>query len=1525
MAIKNKIFRVFVSSTFTDMREERRILQEDVFPRLKELCARKGASFQDVDLRWGVNEESQLDQKTVDICLSEIARCQRLSPKPNFIVLLGDKYGWQPIPSRIPTNEMEIIFGELNEDEKTIITQWYREDQNAVPPEFVLQPRQGKYLEYANWADEESRIRDILRKAVGNLNFTEAQRIKYFASATHQEILSGALNPAPGVINPKEHVFAYLRTIKKLPEDESAEEYIDIDNGRRDEYSKEQLKRLEQILKVKLPPEHVFPYEANWSKGCVLTDKNAFAERVFNDLSEIINAQLEEVIEDDPLKNEIKYHKEFIKQGLAHFTGREDALKSIRDYINSNKRKVFSIIGSPGTGKTSLVAKAIEESNVWPGEKVYRFIGTTSNTSNTYGMLSNLINEIASLYNIEMYDLLKEGEEESRISSLQGMQDIFLRSLSLATKEKPLLIFLDALDQLNQDISDLNLNWIPDELAENVKIVVSALPELKEKLRQTDIYTLGPMPEREGKELLNRWMSSINRTLQPFQEKEVLEKFAENGTPLYLKLVFETVKSWYSYSNEVSLSSDTESILDKFFNRLEKEHGRILIEKVCGYLLSGKYQGLMEEEILDLLVFDKEHWKYFIDHCHPDHRQEVEQMVKLPLVVWSRLFLDLEPYLTEREADNFPIITFYHRKFADYVRENYIANSSKEFHSILTDYFEEESLYHDEKEHMPNIRKVAEQPYHETLAGQWDDLSDKSLANFPFLMAKTKANMVEVILDDYQFVFQHSREDTKNNFPGMNDINRSLLSKFQRFITAQSHILTERPGMLFQQAVNEPDDSPVAQRAHIELRTRHQSHPWLRWANRPQILSACVLTLAGHNDSVTACSVSSDGRHIASCSTDGTARIWDAGTGKELFVVSGTGNLWTCAFSPDGKWLAVGGDSYTAICDIQTGIVSEWPNTKGRTVRCCAFSNDGDRIVYGDDSGLLELSDPETGKTLASLQGHNAPVKRCRFTHDGRRIISGDLSKVLGVWDTCKAPVLQVLHTDVGWSGMGWDLMPDGELLIWCFFDDNHWGWEVWDIERARVIKKRSAPMMDLFVSSPDGMTIAATSNEIVKLVNPKTGITRLKLGEHRDNIRALAFSTDSKRLVSADDTGTINVWDLAVDEAELEKFSEGHYTSVSACVYSPDGRYLVTGSHRELRLWNRDILNCMMHWEQMDGTINSCSFSPNGQSVASVAFHHLRVLTIYSPIFGITESPVEEWTLEVSENLHVCVFSPDGRNILITGADGKLRIIDTHTLTENWVFQKSGGCIGLFTPDGKYILTDSEFGWLILLDAETGEERNTYFGEVQSGKIYEFGKNPEVDNGGGQACALSPDGNRCLVIGSCRVEDDMLFLFDLTDANQIQIWHSEEWPEGMTVCGFSPDGKHMSLGTEDGWLCIFDAATFEKICWYWIGLPVTSHAWHPGGTELVVCDTSGRILRLLLENLESGPPILTPWRSVSEENLAIGCPFCYSWSTILPDAVGSYTICPTCRSSIKLNSFFIDADWQTIAGAWAAMAGNDT
>ena len=57
----------------------------------------------------GVSEEASLDQQAMNICLGEITRCQQTTPRSDFIVLLGDRYGWCPMPSQIPAYQFEKI------------------------------------------------------------------------------------------------------------------------------------------------------------------------------------------------------------------------------------------------------------------------------------------------------------------------------------------------------------------------------------------------------------------------------------------------------------------------------------------------------------------------------------------------------------------------------------------------------------------------------------------------------------------------------------------------------------------------------------------------------------------------------------------------------------------------------------------------------------------------------------------------------------------------------------------------------------------------------------------------------------------------------------------------------------------------------------------------------------------------------------------------------------------------------------------------------------------------------------------------------------------------------------------------------------------------------------------------------------------------------------------------------------------------------------------------------------------------
>jgi hypothetical protein len=81
------VIRVFVSSTFSDLKPERNALQAQVFPRLEQLCTKNGFQFQAIDLRWGVSSEAGLDHRTMRICFDELRRAQEISPKVNKSLL----------------------------------------------------------------------------------------------------------------------------------------------------------------------------------------------------------------------------------------------------------------------------------------------------------------------------------------------------------------------------------------------------------------------------------------------------------------------------------------------------------------------------------------------------------------------------------------------------------------------------------------------------------------------------------------------------------------------------------------------------------------------------------------------------------------------------------------------------------------------------------------------------------------------------------------------------------------------------------------------------------------------------------------------------------------------------------------------------------------------------------------------------------------------------------------------------------------------------------------------------------------------------------------------------------------------------------------------------------------------------------------------------------------------------------------------------------------------------------------------
>jgi WD40 repeat protein len=719
----------------------------------------------------------------------------------------------------------------------------------------------------------------------------------------------------------------------------------------------------------------------------------------------------------------------------------------------------------------------------------------------------------------------------------------------------------------------------------------------------------------------------------------IVDKFALNGAPLYLKLAFEKAKRWHSYDPEISFKADIDGVLDEFFEGLERSHG-LLLPKVCGYLLSGKHQGLTENELLDLLVIDEGYWQYFIDNCHPSHRQEVEELKKLPIVVWSRLFLDLEPYLTTKNADGLSIMSFYHRKFIDHAQTKYLSDPLS-YHHILAGYFEKAPLYLDEKEERPNVRKVVEQPYQETLSNRWIDIADKTLASFTFLVAKTKANMVEGILEDYRLTWNHAPHETQMS-----------LRIWEAFFGERAHILrrgnAEWPAykILLQLAVEHADESPLTLAAERYLEEGKVRWVWLRRMQRAKEtgVSPCLAVLEGHTNVVYGAFQLADGR-ILSRSEDKTLRIWDT-DGRPISVLKGHKDWVSGALQlTDERVLSwSGGDTTLRIWD-----------TDGRPLAFLEGHTDWGDALQLTDGRMLSWSEDKTlriwdtdGSSVIVLEGHTASVTGAFQLADGR-ILSRSEDKTLRIWDADGRPIsVLVGHKD---RVSGALQLSGGRILSWGDIT-----LRIWDADgRPISVLKGHKDWVSGALQLTDERVLSWSGDKTLRIWDTD-GRPLAVLEGHTHSVEGALQLTDGRILSWSRDT-TLRIWDT--DGRPLAVL-EGHTDVVWGALQLTDGRVLSWSPDMTLRIWDTDV-HAPTVLDGHAGVVSGALHLTEGRILSwSVMDKALRIWDTYGHLLSILEGHTDS----VRGALHLT----EGRILSWSWSsdDTALRIWDTygHALT---------------------------------------------------------------------------------------------------------------------------------------------------------------------------------------------------------------------------------------------------------------------
>jgi len=1337
MPTATRTFRVFVSSTFEDLKAERDALQREVFPRLRKLCEENGARFQAIDLRWGVRDEATLDQQTMVICLREIERCQRTGIKPNFIVLLGERYGWRPLPARIEAGEFNKIRERAAEADKRLIDDWYECDENAVPPEFLLKPRTGEFADKDCWGEVEQRLHRILREAAREAGIPEESLINYEASATHQEILKGLGQSE----EERRHVFAFFREAAKGVEED------------------EDLGALKDELRQKLPEGNVCPFSAS--------DLAALCADVEEKLSAVILGEAGKFTSRDALEMEIEAHNLFAQERSKVFYGRTNALDAIENYIRGPERRALVLHSASGSGKSAVMAKASEQ-YTGPGRMIRRFIGASPESASGHALLTSLCKQIAPGETPVDYAQLEKAFQER-----------------LATAEQPMVLFIDALDQLSASDPARGAAWLQAELPAHVKVIVSTTDD-GERLPQGLPVALERMTTAEGGQALDELLRGTDpkeqrRTLQQWQRDAVLEHFERCGLPLYLKLAAEESRLWKSFSSPDAcrLGEGIAGILDTLFDRLASNanHGPVLVERSLGYLAAARY-GLTEDEMLDVLTADDVVWGDFDKKKHHDVSER-----RLPVVVWSRLSLDLEPYLTERAAPGGTVIAFYHRQLAERVEAKFLAGDEAQArHTDLAGYFCKKPAWLDEGHKTPDARRAAELVYQQRSARQWTK-AESTLFDCPFLFAKVAAGMVLDLDDDYQTLIRDAEARELPRHDALCLIQSALQLSLQVVAKDSAQFASQIFGRLHTLRAKSEIDAFLGE---LEART---PRPWLRLL-KPTLHAADSPILRVLEDyteyEVDAVAISADGKRAVSGS-DKTLRVWDLEGNQPPRILEGhTGQVTTVAISADGRFAVSGsansygeeeGDFSVRVWDLEGNQPPRILNGHTNSVWAVAISADGKRVLSGSADETVRLWDLEGHQPPRILYGHTNTIMAVALSADGKRAISGSFDHSLRVWDLEERRPIRFSVR------MFWPLsllLPSIEIRIssaWAKFDP---GW--------RLLEGHTDKVWSVAISADGKSAVSGSEDMTVRVWDLEGNQPTRVLEGHLNIVRSVAISANGKRAVSGSSDRTLRVWDL--ESSQSSRVLEGHTGPVHSVALSADGMCAISASEEKtLRVWDLKRVQPSRIWDHTYRVL-AVALSANGKRAVSGGDMTVRVWDLDS---GQPPRVLEGHTLWVD----AVALSNNGKRAISGSHDKTLRVWDLERDGNPSILEGHTSRVKAvsLSDDGTRAVSGSDDNTLRIWDLEGDQPPRILEGHTS----------------GVNAVALSGDGKRAISGSS----DKTMRVWDLEGKQPTRIL------EGHTgrvhSVALSADGKRAVSGSGDPYN--FDGHDYDVRVWDLVGI----------------------------------------------------------------------------------------------------------
>jgi RNA polymerase sigma factor (sigma-70 family) len=591
-----------------------------------------------------------------------------------------------------------------------------------------------------------------------------------------------------------------------------------------------------------------------------------------------------------------------------------------------------------------------------------------------------------------------------------------------------------------------------------------------------------------------------------------------------------------------------------------------------------------------------------------------------------------------------------------------------------------------------------------------------------------------------------------------------------------------------------------------------------------------------HGGAVTFVAFLPDGKGLLTASTDGTLRLWDVDSGKEVrrfgqaqaaaggvgggfggiaaggaIVVSsnvGLGNS-GLALAPSGKVLATSAGNAVTLYEVDTGKELRRIQPVGNAAAALAFAPDSKTLAVKGFDQAIRFFDVESGKQIRELKenqggprgfGFFGSAPGLVFSPDGKTIATAasardnqQLSFSIKLWDVEGGKELRQIKLDQrGVSSLTFS--PDGKLL--AFGTANFGGGSgihLYDPDTGKEIRQLEGHTNGVgsVVFSPDGKKLASRGmyDPQIRLWDVETGKETGKLGEpaagNRNGVffvggvgagKDLAFSPDGKILASGGSNNTVRLWELASGKERAGL--GGHSAAVASIVLASDGKTLISrGADNTLRRWEAASGKQLSQFNLPEGT-TTVAISADGQTVAA----------------GAIDTTIRLLEAATGKELHKLQGHQNGTAALAFSADGKL------------LASRGNG-------DNTIRLYDVAKGNDLRQIAIAPDDVNKAGVIVVNGAIY---------GGGGAGLAFSPDGRYVASPGAGQT----IRLWDVVtgkEARQIALPKQR----GVGSFTFSPDGRILATENFDGTISLWEVASGRE-CGM-LGKPPAGQPGRPG------------------------------------------------------------------------------------------------